>query len=351
VVKSYISDRIAGIFRQFRFPIAATVLIAALSQSAYGQVTQSANSLSLWSCTSVPSGEWQGAGTYIGADYTRIVKDDYSAGTPCARENNVRGSEFVIAAGSDDAEFFDEAFFAVDNIEADVEGLIGIWMGSVHANMVATGLFPKSADTESSSEVWTQFDGFLIRQSGTTWYGDLSMNSGTTFSADNLIASAITANSLQASTISSNSVSTNSLLAETIRSNSLTTRSLVVTGGVSIGGTLNMNGNPIINIANGVEATDAVNLSQLRQTQSQINAVQKESRVGVSGVAALVGLPDIPAGSDGVFGVGTGTHKGESTLAIGGARQINEKATIKFGLSTPSGNGGTVGSFGVGIKW
>jgi autotransporter adhesin len=112
-----------------------------------------------------------------------------------------------------------------------------------------------------------------------------------------------------------------------------------------------MNGNPIINIANGVEATDAVNVSQLRQTQSQINAVQKESRVGVSGVAALVGLPDIPAGSDGVLGVGTGTHKGESTLAIGGARQINEKATLKFGLSTPSGNGGTVGSFGVGIKW
>jgi hypothetical protein len=224
-------------------------------------------------------------------------------------------------------------------------------MRSTENNIVASGLFPNSSDSDFSSGDLSQFDGYIIQQSGSTWYGDLSMNAGTTFSADNLIASETTTNSLQASTISSNSVSTNSLLAETIRSNSLTTRSLLVTGGASIGGTLNMNGNPIINIANGVEATDAVNVSQLRQTQSQINAVQKESRVGVSGVAALVGLPDIPAGSDGVLGVGTGTHKGESTLAIGGARQINEKATIKFGLSTPSGNGGTVGSFGVGIKW
>jgi autotransporter adhesin len=112
-----------------------------------------------------------------------------------------------------------------------------------------------------------------------------------------------------------------------------------------------MNNNRITNLGDGVEPTDAVNLRQLQRTQSQIDDVRKESRGGISGVAALAGIPSVPAGSDGVLGVGVGSYKGESSLAVGGSRKINDKATIKFGISTTTTNNEVVGSFGIGIKW
>jgi len=166
-----------------------------------------------------------------------------------------------------------------------------------------------------------------------------------------LIANAIRTTSLQSTSISANSISTSSLQATSIRSASVTTGVLTVTGNASIGGNLNMNNNRIINVGDGVEPTDAINVRQLRQTQDRVNALQRESRVGISGVAALAGIPSIPVGSDGVLGVAVGTFKGESSLAIGGSRRVNDNTTIKLGISTPSGNNGVVGSFGVGIKW
>jgi autotransporter adhesin len=177
------------------------------------------------------------------------------------------------------------------------------------------------------------------------------MDTDTTFSADNLIASAIRTTNLQSTSISASSISTNSLQSTSIRSDSVTTGVLTVTGNASIGGTLNINNNRIINVGDGVEPSDAVNLRQLQRTETHISDLRKESRGGIASVAALVGIPVTPFGSDGALGVAVGSYKGESSVAISGSRQVNDKATIKLGISTPSGNNGVVGSFGVGIKW
>jgi autotransporter adhesin len=112
-----------------------------------------------------------------------------------------------------------------------------------------------------------------------------------------------------------------------------------------------MNNNRIINVGDGVEPSDAVNLRQLQSTETQISDLRKESRGGISGVAALAGIPSVPDGADGVLGFGVGTYKGESSLAIGASRRVNEKATVKFGISTTTKNNEVVGSFGIGIKW
>jgi hypothetical protein len=263
-----------------------------------------------------------------------------------------REGEFVL-----DSESATLAVIRENGAGGTLEGMFGVSLEPLLPEPIFYGgLLYYQSDSDDFDDFYTMewtrdLTGFVGRQSGSTWYGDLSMNPGTTFTADNLTASSITTGSLQASTISSNTIATSSLIANSIRSTSITTGSLSVTGNASIGGTLNMNNNRITNVGDGVEPTDAVNLRQLQRTQSQIDDVRKESRGGISGVAALAGIPSVPAGSDGVLGVGVGSYKGESSLAVGGSRKINDKATIKFGISTTTTNNEVVGSFGIGIKW
>jgi len=243
----------------------------------------------------------------------------------------------------------------IDNDE--YEATTGIWFDRpptdqwVYGGILTIHPDPPSGMPYPTPEELDWQSGYLIRQSGSTWYGDLAMDTGTTFSADNLIANAIRTTSLQSTSISASSISTSSLQASSIRSNSLTTGVLTVTGNASIGGNLNMNNNRITNVGDGVEQTDAINMRQLQRTETHISDLRKESRGGIASVAALVGIPVTPVGSDGALGVAVGSYKGESSLAISGSRQVNDKATIKLGISTPSGNNGVVGSFGVGIRW
>ena len=228
----------------------------------------------------------------------------------------------------------------IDNNE--LEGTLGIWIDSdsgqgwVYGGLLRYFDDPPDGEPFPSPDNWVWHAGYVIQQTGTTWYGDFTMSAGTTFSADRLTA---------------NSITTDTLTANAITSNTITTASLAVTGNASIGGTLNMNNNRIINVADGVEPTDAVNLRQLQRTQTEVTNLRKESRGGIAGVAALSAIPQIPVGSDGVLGFGVGTYKGESSVALGGSKRVNESTTLKFGISTTSGNGDVVGSFGIGFKW
>jgi autotransporter adhesin len=208
-----------------------------------------------------------------------------------------------------------------ESLEAFVSLMPGTWIDSSASVLpiAVGGVHDSTAMTLTDS-----FRGYTITQSGSTWYGDLSMNAGTTFTADNLVASTIAATSITASNVVATTLS--------------------VTGNTTLGGTLNMSGNRITNVADGVNPTDAVNLRQLQQSQ-------RESRAGVASVAAIAGIPTLSTTDDAVLGVGVGTFKGESSIAVGASKRFSDSTAIKFGVGANSSTGDVTGSFGIGIKW
>lgn len=218
------------------------------------------------------------------------------------------------------------------NYSVNYEGTLGTWMDSRVSPYPAVlgGVHPYLEngsdwfDTYTTASPGEGYKGFIIMQSGSTWYGDLTMNSGTTLTADNLIANSITTG--------------------TVNATGVTTTTLTVTGGATVGGTLNMSNNRISNVADGIAPTDAVNMRQL-------DRVERDSRAGISSVAALAGIPSMSDTEDGVLGVGVGTYKGESSIAVGATKRISDSATFKFGVGTSTSSGSVTGSFGIGIKW
>ncbi|WP_052461932.1 YadA family autotransporter adhesin, partial [Necropsobacter massiliensis] len=118
----------------------------------------------------------------------------------------------------------------------------------------------------------------------------------------------------------------------------------------------------ITHVANGVNATDAVNKSQLDQLSRDINKtnhavvklsehvdkVDKDLRAGIAGATAIGFLqrPNAPGRS--IVSVGVGSYRGESAVAVGYARNsYNNKISIKVGAGINSRNdvnwGGSIG--------
>ena len=302
-------------------PVSFTCLVATFALSplcVHAQLTQGVNTLQFIG-TDNPSPEInRTVDAYFGPDKTEI--QNYTTDGIGSPTNAGLSLESEVA------------IMTFINRTTNLEGITGTWMdSSVSAGPIVLGGVQtyKIGGVEvlgdfSSASLSANYSGFIATQSGSTWYGNLSMNEGTTFSADTLTANSITTTSLTAT--------------------SLTAATLSVTGNATIGGTLNMSNNRITNVADGINPTDAVNLRQLEKSQ-------QESRAGISSVAAIAGIPSLSNGDDGVLGVGVGTYKGESAIAVGASKRLSDTTTFKFGVGTSSSSGDVTGSFGIGIKW
>jgi hypothetical protein len=136
-----------------------------------------------------------------------------------------------------------------------------------------------------------------------------------------------------------------------VNSGAISTATLTTTGNASIGGTLNMNGNRIQNVANGVAPGDAVNVSQLQASQSRITGQLQDSQKLLSrGVAATVAMANIPIVDEGKtvsFGVGVGHYNGENGLSIGASYRVMPQAIMRASIA--SGSGGS-SAFGLGMS-
>jgi hypothetical protein len=298
--------------------VIACVVSMSLTSPARGQLTQGANTLQFVGSDNPSGSITRTADALISPDQIEIQHsvsdglDNLSNAGVSIDENN-------------------SGLFFID-YTSNYEGLIATYMDTDDspAPIVMGGVHPYKVngleywDTVTPVSPDGQYTGYVITQSGSTWYGDLTMNVGTTFTADNLVASSITTTSLNAT--------------------SITAGSLSVTGNTTLGGTLNMSGNRIINVADGVDPTDAVNVRQL-----QLN--QRESRAGIASVAAIAGIPTLSTTDDAVLGVGVGTFKGESSIAVGASKRFSDSTAIKFGVGANSSTGDVTGSFGIGIKW
>lgn len=116
----------------------------------------------------------------------------------------------------------------------------------------------------------------------------------------------------------------------------------VTTSNVTVAGdtAVSMGGNRIQNVANGVAATDAVNLRQLHETRT-------EARRGIAGASAIAGIPALESGKQYNFGVGVGHYKGESALAFGGNARFDANTVGRLAVGFSGGDA----TISAGVGW
>ncbi|GAF52339.1 hypothetical protein JCM18900_1851 [Psychrobacter sp. JCM 18900] len=114
----------------------------------------------------------------------------------------------------------------------------------------------------------------------------------------------------------------------------------------------------MVGVADGVEATDAVNYSQLSALDSRLNnnmsdlgykidEVEDDANAGISAAMAMSAMPQAYIAGKSLIGGGVGTYNGESAVAIGFSKLSNDgRWVIKVnGSADTQGNvGGAVGA-------
>ncbi|MCE1159956.1 MAG: YadA-like family protein [Burkholderiales bacterium] len=114
----------------------------------------------------------------------------------------------------------------------------------------------------------------------------------------------------------------------------------------------------ITNVAAGVNPTDAVNVSQLKDytqyyTQNlsyQINEVAEKAYSGVALAGALAGIPQVESNKQFNIGMGVSNYGSSNALAIGASGRVSDSTIVKFGVSTATG-GHTMVNGGIGYSW
>lgn len=114
----------------------------------------------------------------------------------------------------------------------------------------------------------------------------------------------------------------------------------------------------VTNVADGINAHDAVNVKQLSEVKSSVDSVRKDLhkndkklRGGIAGAAALANIPQVTQAGSNLLGVGVGNYRGESAVAVGYSK-ANESNKVIFKMS---GSATTQGDFnvgaGIGYQW
>ncbi|WP_273392163.1 YadA-like family protein, partial [Actinobacillus porcinus] len=118
----------------------------------------------------------------------------------------------------------------------------------------------------------------------------------------------------------------------------------------------------ITNVAPGVKDTDAVNVSQLKGVQNNINQrfgdvyqkmdrEHKNLRAGIAGAAALAGIPEVHVAGRSMIAASASAYKSENAIAVGYSR-LSDNSKIKLKLTGSANTRGDVmGTVGVGYMW
>ncbi|WP_236904661.1 YadA-like family protein [Collimonas fungivorans] len=120
----------------------------------------------------------------------------------------------------------------------------------------------------------------------------------------------------------------------------------------------------VVNVASGVNGTDAVNVSQLNagvtqainytnqqvgQLQQSLNNTADRAYSGIAAVTALTMIPDVDKGRNFSLGIGAATYLGHAAMAIGGTARVTENIKVRAGVGL-SPNGNTAG-VGAAMQW
>lgn len=128
---------------------------------------------------------------------------------------------------------------------------------------------------------------------------------------------------------------------------------------------INAGNKKVINVANGENDNDAVNVSQLNKVKSdmanntkaintlnkKVNDVDRKSRSGIAGVAAIASAPSARKDGRSMVSTGVAHHRGESAIAIKASRNSdNGHWSSNVNGATDTRGQWTVGA-GVGYEW
>lgn len=128
---------------------------------------------------------------------------------------------------------------------------------------------------------------------------------------------------------------------------------------------INAGNKKVINVANGENDNDAVNVSQLNKVKSdmanntkaintlnkKVNDVDRKSRAGIAGVAAIASAPSARKDGRAMVSTGVAHHSGESAIAIKASRNSdNGHWSSNVNGATDTRGQWTVGA-GVGYEW
>ena len=107
----------------------------------------------------------------------------------------------------------------------------------------------------------------------------------------------------------------------------------------------------LVNVADAVNKTDAVNKGQLDRAiggmQGQINDMSRNAYSGIAAATALTMIPGVDPGKTLSFGVGGASYKGYQAVAMGGEARITENLKMRAGVGLSSGGN----TFGVGASY
>ncbi|AFK64612.1 YadA-like C-terminal domain-containing protein 2 (plasmid) [Advenella kashmirensis WT001] len=131
---------------------------------------------------------------------------------------------------------------------------------------------------------------------------------------------------------------------------------------MNAGDTLNMGGNKITNVAAGTNGTDAVNVEQVKQLESNMNnqiaGVKNDVRKlddrlsgGVAAAMATATLPQAYLPGKSMFSVGGATWRGQSGVAVGLSTISDNGKWVLKGSANSSSRGDFGAAVGVGYQW
>ena len=128
---------------------------------------------------------------------------------------------------------------------------------------------------------------------------------------------------------------------------------------------MNAGNKKVINVANGENDNDAVNVSQLNKVKTdvanntkaintlnkKVNDFDRKSRAGIAGVAAIASAPSARKDGRSMVSTGVAHHRGESAIAIKASRNSdNGHWSSNVNGATDTRGQWTVGA-GVGYEW
>ena len=105
------------------------------------------------------------------------------------------------------------------------------------------------------------------------------------------------------------------------------------------------------NVAPGVEKTDAVNVSQLKQAMGNINQVENRANAGVAQAMATAGLPQAYLPGKSMFAAGTGVYRGEMGYAVGVSSISDGGNWIVKGTASGNSRGNFGATAAIGYQW
>ncbi|ABR74143.1 YadA domain protein [Actinobacillus succinogenes 130Z] len=142
----------------------------------------------------------------------------------------------------------------------------------------------------------------------------------------------------------------NTVTATTINANSVTADTVQVNNGPTISSDgIDMHNKKITNVVAGTADTDAVNVSQLRNSINNANAnvrrVDKKLRAGIAQAGAMANIPQVTKNGASGVGVGVANYRNENAVAVGYSRlSDNGKHIVKLSAGADTRGYGMTGA-------